>query len=309
LLAGCNVSLGEVLDKIAIPQTDRVMPRPTRMPCRDTEQDQTRFSVAEDVGGIEVMYAKYRKYRVPHHMHDAYSIGVSLRGGLAFDHRGSKYTAPSGVISAIEPYQVHNAYAAGEHGWEFIAMLFPLDVVRSAVFESSGADSLPCLPKRVIYDVESARRLVMLYDRLENSRDLLERQSTTVVTLTEFFQRHSTARRETSRLSRERDAVRRARELLQDCYAERISLDQLSTHAALSPFYFLRIFRDEVGLTPHAYLNQIRIREAKRKLAAGVSPAQAALECGFYDQSHLARVFRGATGVTPGRYQSAFGVR
>jgi AraC-like DNA-binding protein len=294
------------LDKIAMPQTDRVVPRPTRMPCRDTEQDQTRFSVAEDVGGIELIYAKYRSYRVPPHIHDGYSIGVSLRGGLAFDHRGSKYTAPSGVISAIEPCQVHNAYAAGEHGWEFIAMLFPLDVVRSAVFEGAGADSLPCLPQRVIYDAESARRLIVLHYQLENSLDPLKRQSATVFTLTEFFRRHSTARRETSRLSCERDAVRRVRELLQDCYSERISLDLLSTHAALSPFYFLRVFRDEVGLTPHAYLNQIRIREAKRKLAAGVSPAQVALECGFYDQSHLARVFRGATGVTPGRYQSAF---
>jgi AraC-like DNA-binding protein len=297
------------LDKIAIPQTDRVVPRPTRMACRDTEQDQTRFSVAEDVGGIELIYARYRNYRVPPHIHDGYSIGVSLRGGLAFDHRGSKHTAPSGVISAIEPYQVHNAYAAGEHGWEFIAMLFPVEVVGSAVFEGSGADSLPCLPKRVIRDAESARRLVMLHDRLENSRDLLERQSATAFTLAHFFRRHSTARREPSRLPRERDAVRRARAILQDSYSERISLDQLSTHAALSPFYFLRVFRDEVGLTPHAYLNQIRIREAKRKLAAGGSPAQVALECGFYDQSHLARVFRGATGVTPGRYQSAFGIR
>jgi AraC-like DNA-binding protein len=276
------------------------------MPSRDTEQDQTRFSVAEDVGGVELIYARYRNYRVPFHIHDGYSIGVSLRGGLAFDHCGSKCTAPSGVISALEPYQVHNAYAAGEHGWEFISMLFPLEVVRGVVFEGSGANSLPCLPQRVIYDAELARGLVALHNQLESSHDSLERQSATVFTLTEFFRRHSTARRETGRLSGERDAVRRARELLQDSYAERISLDQLSTHAGLSPFYFLRIFRDEVGLTPHAYLNQIRIREAKRKLAAGASPAQVALECGFYDQSHLVRVFRGATGITPGRYQSAF---
>jgi AraC-like DNA-binding protein len=93
--------------------------------------------------------------------------------------------------------------------------------------------------------------------------------------------------------------------LLHDSYRERISLDQLAACAGLSPFHFLRVFVQDVGLTPHAYLNQIRVREARRKLSLGAPCAQVALDCGFCDQSHMVRAFKRSTGVTPGQYQNA----
>jgi AraC-like DNA-binding protein len=52
------------------------------------------------------------------------------------------------------------------------------------------------------------------------------------------------------------------------------------------------VFERAVGLTPHVYLNQIRVREAKRKLSLGMPSAQVALECGFCDESHMVRAFR-----------------
>jgi AraC-like DNA-binding protein len=60
-----------------------------------------------------------------------------------------------------------------------------------------------------------------------------------------------------------------------------------------------------VGITPHAYLVQRRVRLARGLLAAGRTPAQAAAEAGFADQSHLTRAFLRQLGVTPGRYRAA----
>ncbi|NEQ55828.1 MAG: helix-turn-helix transcriptional regulator, partial [Leptolyngbya sp. SIO3F4] len=53
---------------------------------------------------------------------------------------------------------------------------------------------------------------------------------------------------------------------------------------------------------PHAYLNHVRVHQAKRLLASGHSITDAALSTGFADQSHLHRHFKKMVGVTPGQY-------
>lgn len=274
------------------------------VPRGDVKED-IRFSVAGDVGGIELLHANYRGFELGSHTHEGYSISVSLHGGLVFDQRGSKHTAPSGVISAVEPGAMHNARGV-EENWEFLNFLVPLGVARSAVAEISDSEKLPGFAQRVILDHEMARRLVLLHTRLQASQDPLARRSATVLTLTEFFRRHSTVRTSSMNGATPRHTVQRARELLQDSYGDRITLDELAICAGLSPFHFLRVFVQELGVTPHAYLNQIRVREAKRMLSAGAPCAQVALECGFCDQSHMTRAFKRVSGITPGQYQSAY---
>jgi AraC-like DNA-binding protein len=71
----------------------------------------------------------------------------------------------------------------------------------------------------------------------------------------------------------------------------------------MSPFALLRAFRDETGMPPHAYLNQLRVRLARRLLDSGLPPADVAARAGFADQPHLNRLFKRVVGVPPGAYQ------
>lgn len=279
------------------------MARPILVRRADGKQV-TRFQVARDVGGIELLHANYSRFELPNHLHDGYSISVTMDGGLEFDHRGSKHRAPSGVISAVEPGDIHNARGMGET-WSFINFMVPVEVAKGAVGEITDSETLPGFAQRVIVDSELTQRLIHLHQRLETSEDTLSRQSDTVLTLTTFFQRHSSAVLKNGRAAAPRQAVDRARELLHACYPASVSLAKLAECAGLSPFHFLRVFEKEVGLTPHAYLTQLRVRRAQRKLSLGAPSSQVALECGFCDQSHMVRSFRRVTGVTPGQYQSA----
>jgi AraC-like DNA-binding protein len=83
------------------------------------------------------------------------------------------------------------------------------------------------------------------------------------------------------------------------------SLAELAAFSGVSRFQLLRGFAREVGTTPHAYLVQRRVRLVRRLLAAGRSPANAALLAGFADQSHMTRAFVRQFGITPGRYSAA----
>jgi AraC family transcriptional regulator len=84
-----------------------------------------------------------------------------------------------------------------------------------------------------------------------------------------------------------------------------VQLDALAGLAGLSPFHFHRMFRLSRGCTPHAWIARHRVRRAKSLLRAGTPIAQAAVDCGFSSQSHLTRVFRDQTGLTPGQYRNA----
>jgi AraC-like DNA-binding protein len=79
----------------------------------------------------------------------------------------------------------------------------------------------------------------------------------------------------------------------------------LSAVAGLSSFELVRRFREQLGLTPHAFQTNLRIARARALLRAGEPIARVAAACGFADQPHLTRTFKRAVGVTPGRFVSA----
>nr|WP_246308683.1 helix-turn-helix domain-containing protein [Kineosphaera limosa] len=82
-------------------------------------------------------------------------------------------------------------------------------------------------------------------------------------------------------------------------------MDTLAAHAALSPRQFRDAFRAEFGVGPKAAARLLRFEHATTRLAAAVrarrtpSLAGVAADCGYADQSHLSREFRGFLGVPP----------
>ena len=84
-----------------------------------------------------------------------------------------------------------------------------------------------------------------------------------------------------------------------DRYGEQLTLEEMGHVVDLTPFQLIGLFKRTVGLTPHAYLTQVRLTAAIREMGHGASIAEAALSAGFYDQSALTNHFKRAYGITP----------
>jgi AraC family transcriptional regulator len=84
-----------------------------------------------------------------------------------------------------------------------------------------------------------------------------------------------------------------------------LSLSQLSAIAGMSPHYFAELFRQSTGSAPHQFVLRQRIEHAKERLRDPKRRViEVALEAGFQNPSHFARMFRKLVGVSPSAFQS-----
>jgi len=92
-----------------------------------------------------------------------------------------------------------------------------------------------------------------------------------------------------------------------DAHSHRqIDLEDAAAEAAISPFHFLRLFANVLGVTPHQYLVRSRLRHAARRLAdEDRSITDIAYDVGFGDLSNFVRTFHRAAGVSPLRFRQA----
>lgn len=82
---------------------------------------------------------------------------------------------------------------------------------------------------------------------------------------------------------------------------EPLSLSELALVAGVSPYHFARIFREATGRSPHQYVIERRVAQAKeRLLRSDDAIAAIAIDCGFGSQSHMTSVFSKMVGTTPG---------
>ena len=87
-----------------------------------------------------------------------------------------------------------------------------------------------------------------------------------------------------------------------------MSVEKLAAHCHMSTKYFQTHFRRRCGITPGKFLNDLRMNYVSRLLECTAMKLSSIAEAaGFYDASHLCRVFRQQTGMTPARYRKKYG--
>ncbi len=84
--------------------------------------------------------------------------------------------------------------------------------------------------------------------------------------------------------------------------SEEVSIDTLSEITAYHPHYFIKLFKKDMGMSPHQYILRMRLQEAARILRAGGNVGDAAASVGYGDASSFARAFKAYYGIQPGRF-------
>jgi len=83
------------------------------------------------------------------------------------------------------------------------------------------------------------------------------------------------------------------------------SVEQMAERAGFSQWYFLRSFQAHIGITPHAFQTQCRIRLLRAGIRLNTDLAALAVSTGFTDQSHMHKLFKRHHCLTPQEFRRA----
>jgi AraC-like DNA-binding protein len=241
----------------------------------------------------------------PRHAHDQFGMGVMTFGAHRTWSPIGTVEAETGDVVTINPGEMHDGVpiAGKVRGWRML--FFEPHIVTAEIDDEPNRVAEIAQP--VLRDPALKTWCERLFAHLTAAQpDRLALEETLLRTLMLAFARHGAERHRAQRSAAiARSSIAKALQRLDDASQTAISLSELAALSGVSRFQLLRSFARELGVTPYAYLLQRRVRAARRLLAAGRSPAEAAAETGFADQSHMTRAFARQLGITPARYRAA----
>ncbi len=268
------------------------------------KKDDIRIIRPASLPDIEVLTGNIQKVIYRPHTHDEYAIGVVESGVQRFQDKSGFYDAPTGTIFTLNPGDVHAGESATETGYRYKIAYLPQSVVRqSLASENETIAGYPYLKQRLTKDPGLAQTLSRLLTSMtESSTCRVKAESELVLFLRRLFHRHGEFVDQTIQ-----DAggavVQTVKDMIQKRFSEPVTLTEMAELAGLSRYHFIRVFQNKTGLSPHSYLTQVRVCNARIMIESGLTLAEAAFSSGFSDQSHMARYFKSIYGVTPGTFR------
>lgn len=255
---------------------------------------------------VELLHGSFTDHQFPMHYHDGFGFGVIEEGALGFRYRGENIVASKGMINLVNPDEMHNGHDIDKMGWQYRMFYLPPTILQEFYSQMSGNEKeIPFFPMGVLHDPDIARRMLTFHKALEqNSLSRLEKEQEFYTIMHLLLYRHADKQIIELNIGNETERLQRILNLINDTPQKQFSIDELATEAGLTPWHFIRVFKNEMGLTPHAYLTQVRVHYAARLLQCGYSISEVAELSGFTDQSHLHRNFRKIFAVTPGQYRN-----
>lgn len=247
---------------------------------------------------IERLEAFFSAHGFDPHRHDTYAIGRTLSGVQSFYYRGRHCHSLPGKTMVLHPDEVHDGHAGDSMGFRY-RMLYVTPAVAQNVLQGRP---LPFLKGGISDDPRLAMAVDNALFAIDELLDPLEEDDA-------IFQLFTTLQT----LCGERPAsgahsfvaANRAREYMHDNMHRPITLDELALHVDRDKWSLSKDFRAFFGTSPHRYLTMRRLDIVKRLIADGVSWAEASVDAGFFDQSHMTRHFKKTFGISPARWHCA----
>jgi AraC-like DNA-binding protein len=239
----------------------------------------------------------------PRHSHDQLGIGIVLCGAHRSWSGIGHVEALAGDSIMVNPGEMHDGMPGGigSRTWR---MLYFEPFVVADLARAEGTDDVEVVRPAVRDTILSARFARLFRCVTARAPDKLAMDERLLLLVMRVLRRHGLRHMPVGERS---PSVRIALQRLDASPSSHVSLTELARLSGVGRFQLIRGFVREVGATPHAYLVQRRVLLARQCLKRGQSIAEAALNAGFADQSHLTRAFVRQFGVTPGRYTAAVG--
>jgi AraC-like DNA-binding protein len=168
-----------------------------------------------------------------------------------------------------------------------------------------GIERVPYFTRNIFADRDLIEAFLAMHCAIEEGRDVFRERELLVGSFGRLFRRHGSGGDRIRPAPVDRQILARVKDRMRAEYASNLHLEELAAEVGLTTFQLIGLFKRTVGLTPHAYLTQIRLSMACRHLRHAPRLADVATAVGFYDQSALNKHFKRCYGITPRQFARA----
>ncbi len=253
---------------------------------------------------VECRYSRSSVRHFKTHMHRSFSIGAVDKGQVQYCVGEQKAILSVGSLAVINPEIMHSCNSIGGEGRSYY-MLY-LDVEWCLRVQRSFWNVETFIPaEKIRLDDPSlySRYCTLLKHLMDRSVHLLEKEELLIELSGSVFNHACRV----PALHRELpENIERLKTLLGENLKDDVTLGEMAEQLGVNPYTLLRRFKAVTGITPHAYRMNCKVEQARKYLQRGMDITETALECGFFDQSHLHRHFKAMTTVTPQEYRVNF---
>ncbi len=241
------------------------------------------------------------------HRHATLSIGAITEGVASFTSGDQTRILTPDSLIALNPETVHACNPIEGEARSYMMLYLDTDwcaQLQAGLF--GEVESFVPLSRILIDDEHLLRGYHALVDLLLDPQAFyLEKEEALESFALTLFGRYCDRRSRPEPIPPlQRQRVERIREYLREHLRDNPTTADLAQAAGVSSSHLIRLFGEATGLSPRRYLFELRIEKARELLSTTEMPiAEIALEVGFFDQSHLNRVFKQIVACTPYEYR------
>lgn len=228
-----------------------------------------------------ILTEQEEKYFGLHNHIDHYVIGLVLEGTIVFCEQGKEERiCQKDDLFTIPYYVVHKLHIKKE------TRLLSLSI-GTTMFENDSVEKVQAVISKCL-------------QKLENQGIIQKAQSESIFeAVLLLFTLHQVKKHKSHK------DIDKVMNQLKHSPETEIQLEELAQQIYISKYYLIRKFKSIVGLTPHQFQIQNKIRHSQELIEEGKELIEVSNEMGFYDQSHFIKSFNKVVGVSPKEYKDS----
>ncbi|WP_298486748.1 AraC family transcriptional regulator [uncultured Maribacter sp.] len=242
--------------------------------------------------GIELLNANSCTLDFPFHAHETLNISLILKNTFNTKLIDRFLKAPVGTICITNANEIHATPCDNYIGNSFFTFYVSLDVIKKI---NNG--QVLFFKDNIIYNQKIFGELYFLSLNFKKSNIQFEKRLKSV--LTSLISEYS-SHKEINNVTKHH-----FQSFVSNTPINTFSLSKTASQFGMSKYKFIRLFKQETGLTPNNFILLKKIEKSKEMLKNGNSIFDVAIDCGFYDNSHFYKNFKRFIGVNPLEFQNA----
>jgi AraC-like DNA-binding protein len=263
-------------------------------------QTKILFREVAENNNLRLVDAENVEHTFSTHVHDSYTLGMVTRGQRYIHVDGQDYLIHAGEGFIINPLVPHSCGPAEEEGHDYRIISVDTNRMKVAAGDVFGCESLPAFSCVRLSNESLISRLINLLNTVSQNEMVWEKELHAL--LIDLVTRYADGTDAVSITKTREELARQVRAYLDTNLLRTVTLEELALETHVSPFYVDRVFREVIGVPPHVYQLQTRVKRAAETLVKTGSILEASYFFGFSDQSHFTRIFKKNVGVSPGRF-------